>query len=111
MDADTIDLDDWDGVYYDAQYGDFLRVERVDGDLALVDTQTGDPFHTFDNPEAFRDAAREFHPVSERAVDDPVDLVDRFINEALNQKTGRADSIDLQYALEVTEVVEATADE
>ena len=110
MDGETIDLDDWDGVYYDAQCGEFFRIDTIAGDIALID-MAGNAHHIYPTPEDFEDDTDEFHPVSEHAVENPAEVVNRFINEALNQKTGSAESIDLQYALEMTEIVEKNVSE
>lgn len=87
--VESINQDDWNGVYYDGTVGEFYMMEVQEDGVLLINPFNGDEVETLDFEE-FTDYDMEgaFQAVSESVLRDPSELVSELLYEATNAISG-----------------------
>jgi hypothetical protein len=105
-----------DGIYYDQMNGDFCEIQRgvnSNGDrlVELVNPETKTVYHDMPVGKWVEAARTDFRPVSDKAVEDPVTVVNRAIRMIGRNDIGELagipeqEAIDLRYAREQVQVL------
>jgi len=87
--VEELNQDDWNGVYYDRDVGNFYMMDVEDDGVQLIDAFDGEDVEKLDNEE-FRDLEREdnFNQVSEDVRENPAGLIEVLIQDATDAVSG-----------------------
>lgn len=80
-----IDSDEWDGVYYDAEGGEFVTVEVSGMNLLLKCEEDGALYHTVGSAEEWEDIRDDLMAVPEDAVENPLRVGERIYNKGFER--------------------------
>ncbi len=104
MAIEDLDSDNWDGVWYDTQYGEYFTIKFGSDEIRLVDVHMDTPYHTYSNEEEFLNDAEEFHQLDPQTVSNPGRVIENAL--AGTNIPDAHDDIAFQYARDVTTPVD-----
>jgi len=101
--------DEWNGVYYDRQAGEFFIMDVSEDEVTLVDAFTGADFETLGEAE-FKDCARDgdFESVSSEVLEDPAEVVENLLYDVANAVSGDRSGFDHYSPVDVDFAITAT---
>jgi hypothetical protein len=106
---ETIQQDDWNGVYYDGQSGVYCLVTIHEDGVSLSDPFTGDPFHNMTGME-FEDESDDFLEINSETVRDPHETISGVVIAAQSAIDGDStelrafDGIEVEFAYRAVEM-------
>jgi hypothetical protein len=107
--SQALSQDEWNGVYYDRQSGEFFIMDVGESEVTLVEAFTGSDYETL-GEEEFRDCARDgdFEEVSGEVLEDPAEVVKNILFEAANAASGDQSGFDHYASADVDFAITAT---
>lgn len=107
--SQTLSQEEWSGVYYDRQAGEFFVMDVVEDEVTLVEAFTGDDYETLGEAE-FKDCARngDFEEVSSEVLEDPAEVAENLLYEAANAASGDRSGFDHYVPVDVDFAITAT---
>lgn len=107
--SQALSQDEWNGVYYDRQSGEFFVMDVGESEVTLVEAFTGADYETLGEAE-FRDCARDgdFEEVSPEVLEDPAEVAKNLLFEAANAASGDRSGFDHYAPADVDFAITAT---